>query len=70
MKIEETPCPTCNRVGTLYVEVKLVAKPIGSFSLAGAQTKVTAESKPFLLCSVCHFTKMGKFSEDGYHVEF
>lgn len=68
MKIEETACLTCNRVGTLYIEVKLVAKPIGSFSLAGAQMKVTAESKPFLLCSVCDFERIGEF--DGDHVVF
>ena len=40
-------------------ELRLVAQPIGSFSLAGAQMKVSAREVPHLVCSTdgCGFTK-------------
>ena len=38
---EETPCPTCGHVG-LELGETLRARPLGSFSLAGAQMKVSA----------------------------
>jgi hypothetical protein len=50
-------CPQCEAVGTLSVEWKLVARPIGSHSLAGAQVKVSAQDTPHLVCSECGFSK-------------
>ena len=37
----ETPCPRCGHIG-LEVGPKMRARPIGSFSLAGQQMKVSA----------------------------
>lgn len=51
------PCPQCEAVGTLSVEWRLVARPIGSHSLAGAQVKLSAQNTPHLVCSECGFSK-------------
>ena len=49
------PCPGCDNVGTLYIGTVLQAKPIGSFSLAGNQMKVSAQRIPAIRCSFCSF---------------
>lgn len=41
MKVEETPCPTCGEL-TLEVKPKLVAHPIGTFSLSGQTMKFSS----------------------------
>lgn len=66
MKLDTTPCPDCGATGTLTIDVKLVANPIGSFSLAGAQLKVS----PVLSCTAtgCGFEQVGDF--DGRHAVF
>ena len=46
------PCPACGE-RTLQIEWRLVAKEVGSFSLAGATPKVVATEKPFLRCTAC-----------------
>lgn len=56
-------CPECHIVGSLALEWKLVAKPQGTYSLAGVQPKVSAKEWPYLVCqteSCCYdlpFTK-------------
>lgn len=52
-------CPECLRVGTLAVEYRLVARPVGSHSLAGAQLKVSAVNWLHLVCAEadCTFVK-------------
>lgn len=35
-------CPACSAANTISVRPVLVAKPLGTFSLAGAQTKLSA----------------------------
>lgn len=53
------PCPQCGAVGTVDLTPVLVAKPLGSFSLAGAQLKVPAWSGYALVCSACGWTVTG-----------
>lgn len=47
-----TPCPACGSE-TLHIEHRLRSKPIGSFSVAGAQPKVVVEYWPWLVCGSC-----------------
>lgn len=68
MKLDTTPCPNCEATGTLAIDVKLVANPLGSHSLAGAQLKVSARERPVLSCSACDFELAGEF--DGQHAVF
>ena len=60
--LKSVSCPTCGRIGTLRLGSTLVAKPIGSFSLAGAQMKVSATEMPQLTCSAdgCDFREIAK----------
>lgn len=53
------PCPECGAVGTVALAPVMVAKPMGSFSLAGAQLKVSAWSGHVLTCSACGWTVTG-----------
>jgi hypothetical protein len=62
--LADVPCPTCKRVGTLVLGSKLVAQPIGTYSIAGAQTKLVMEEIPSLTCTSenCDFTELAKRS--------
>lgn len=55
-----TSCPSCRGTGTINVARVLVAKPIGSFSLAGAQLKVSAIDAAVAECSACGLTVSGR----------
>jgi hypothetical protein len=69
--IEDSPCPSCGAApGCLSVEFRLAAKSVGSFSLAGAQTKFAATEVPELSCSACGLFLTGVFDGDGRHVSF
>ena len=59
MDIDDTPCPSCGVKG-LRIEYRLTAKPLGSFSLAGAQMKVSAVRVPWLICGTCGVEAEGK----------
>lgn len=50
--VKTTPCPACGEVA-LRIETRLEARPIGSFSLAGAQLKSSAKEVPWLVCGAC-----------------
>jgi hypothetical protein len=54
------PCPECGTVGTVALRPVMVAKPLGSFSLAGAQMKVSARQGWELACSACPFRVLGR----------
>lgn len=54
-----SPCPTCGSE-TLNVEFRLRSKPIGTFSVAGAQPKVAVEYSLWLDCTSCDFEEEGK----------
>jgi hypothetical protein len=60
--LADVVCPDCNAVGTLALEYLLVAKPFGTYSLAGAQPKVAAYEWPHLVCKAegCGFAKAAK----------
>lgn len=68
--VDESPCPSCGATGTLALDEVLSANPIGSFSLAGAQMKVTAKAKPRLTWSVCGLSLLGEYDTDGRHATF
>lgn len=53
-------CPKCGALGTVELRPVMVAKPVGTFSLAGAQTKVSAWRGWELGCSVCSFRVLGQ----------
>jgi len=63
-------CPACSAAGTISVRLILVAKPLGTFSLAGAQAKVSAASAAVAECSACGLSVRGRLenatvSDDG-----
>lgn len=62
-------CPKCTYPGGLSLHLELVATPIGTFSLAGAVMKFSANEVPVLSCSLsdCHLVLVGRI-EDGYAV--
>ena len=62
-------CPGCYAKGTLKIISRLQAKPIGEFSLAGNQMKVSAREVPVLVCRACEHEVVGRFEDDG-HVVF
>lgn len=74
--IDRTPCPQCgfvkddrpvSRTG-LYIDIEFVAKPIGDFSLAGMQIKVSGRELPVLKCRNCPFKLVGEFDGDNHAV--
>lgn len=70
MNIKDTPCPQCKTIGVLNVEEIFYTKPIGSYSLAGVQMKLTGEWCPVLTCSACDLVRKGKYDPDRIHVIF
>jgi len=59
----ETPCPLCHKL-SLWLSYKLVAKPIGEFSLSGQQMKFSCVQYPILTCTTagCDFRARGQSS--------
>ena len=53
-------CKHCGPDHPLRIEWRLVAKPLGTYSLAGAQTKVAATNTPFAICDRCERECQGK----------
>lgn len=49
---DDQECPHCGEVG-FEVTWRLRARPIGSFSLAGSQMKVSAREVPHIKCRHC-----------------
>ncbi len=45
-------CPQCAKHG-LVIDWRLVARPVGSYSLAGVQMKFSAREEPWLRCPAC-----------------
>jgi DNA-directed RNA polymerase subunit RPC12/RpoP len=48
----EQACPSCG-YEFLVIESRLVTKPVGTFSLAGAQAKFAAYEWPYIVCPGC-----------------
>ena len=57
----KVPCPECEFSGKLGIYRTLYAKPVGSFSLAGAQLKVSAYEVPILACGHCGLKLVGQY---------
>jgi hypothetical protein len=66
--IDRTPCPQCGLASNLYIVIEFVAKPLGTFSLAGAQVKFSGRELPVLKCRNCPFMLVGDFDGEGYAV--
>lgn len=63
-------CPKCASVGTTSVRLALIAKPIGTFSIAGAQFKTSARQVAVAECSACGLAVAGHlvnatYADDG-----
>jgi len=63
--ITKSPCPQCGEVGYLHITTRFVFKPLGTWSLAGAQDKTTGRMQPVLKCHNCSLDLIGEF--DGEH---
>lgn len=61
-KLKSIACPDCRTVGSIKLGTTLVARPLGSWSLAGQQLKVSTVEYPALVCTApgCHFHKLPK----------
>lgn len=55
-----SPCPRCSVTGRISVRRVLVAKPLGTWSLAGTQDKTVAQDKAVLECDACGFSATGR----------
>lgn len=47
--VGKTPCPVCRQL-TLRFTMRLEAKPLGTWSLAGQQLKSSAVEWPYVVC--------------------
>lgn len=65
MKIVPVPCPDCG--GRLELSLRLVAKNVGDFSLAGAFIKFPVRTLPELDCLDCAYSRLGEI-QDGQAV--
>ncbi|WP_251153735.1 hypothetical protein [Cellulosimicrobium sp. Marseille-Q4280] len=57
--LADIACPDCAAVGSLQLVWKLEPAPLGTYSLAGVQNKVSAARVPYLECA-CGFSERGK----------
>lgn len=62
---ERRACPWCTETGSLFISSKLVAKPIGEWSLAGMGMKAVIRQVPVLVCSACNTECDGTVDADG-----
>lgn len=53
-------CPACGTADSIAVHPVLSVKPVGSFSLAGAQTKFVASERFALRCAACGLEVLGQ----------
>lgn len=60
-RVAATPCPACGQ-SRLRFTTKLESRPIGTFSLAGAQLKTSAIEWPYVVCDneTCDFEQRAK----------
>lgn len=59
-QLAAVPCTACGKVGGLRIEERLEARPLGTWSLAGAQLKVNARRWPWMVCDHCKAECRGK----------
>lgn len=68
----EPRCPQCGAgPDAVSLTVRLWAQPLGSFSLAGQQMKVSARERPVFSCTACDLCLVGEFEDDHavFHIE-
>lgn len=53
------PCRHCGSADT-WIEQRFEPQPLGTYALAGAQTKFTATSWPYAVCDGCGHTSRGE----------
>jgi hypothetical protein len=53
-------CKHCGPEHPLHIAWRLVPNPLGTYSIAGAQLKVTAKKVPFAICNNCSRECRGK----------
>lgn len=58
-KLESTPCPGCSRL-TLRIEMRFQGKELGTWSLAGVQSKLNGRMWPYLYCTSCGISAPAK----------
>jgi predicted RNA-binding Zn-ribbon protein involved in translation (DUF1610 family) len=70
MAVADRPCPVCGSQ-TLTLSQKLVARPLGEWSLAGAQLKLSVVDRPHLSCSSCGMSVTGTYDGTAavFHAE-
>lgn len=68
-KLKTTPCPTCGH-HTLQIDLRMTAKQLGEFSLAGGQMKFSAGFLPWLYCwrPECDFEQQGRYDGPDHAV--
>lgn len=70
MNVDQAPCPLCGAApGALSLTQRWEAPPLGTWSLAGAQTKTPAVLYIVLVCAVCGLFQRGHWNDDR-HVVF
>jgi hypothetical protein len=52
-------CPACGE-RELHVELALTARPLGTWSLSGAQPKTSAREVPVIRCAACGISSEGR----------
>ena len=64
-ELEKVLCPKCTHPGGLAIHLEFHSKPIGTFSLAGAQMKLSVRQVPVLSCSLpgCNLILVGEIQE-------
>lgn len=58
--LSQAYCRRCGTVGSLRIEMRLVVKPFGEFSLAGEGVNTTATEWPWMVCDACGAESKGK----------
>jgi len=53
-------CKYCGVTDQIRIEFRLVAKPLGTWSLSGAQLKTSAYRWPWAICDNCGHESKGK----------
>lgn len=61
--IEDTPCPACGEK-KLAITMRVRVKPLGTFSLPGAQLKFPGIRWPYLMCEGCGVSAPAKPARD------
>lgn len=63
-------CPDCGTKNSIVITPGIVCRPLGTFSLAGTQMKVSAHTVAIADCTVCDLHVLGhledpELAEDG-----